>query len=152
MRTRRCAATLSLVHFRVRVQHGPPKGTSLPDSGALFAQVLFMLSGVCSPPPEWLPRSGSLRPGGSWICGPSYSAGRAGQGRGPASAQLSAQEQALVWCPACPEPGSVNLLKVTSVIPGVFVAWFIASTLRRAELSVLNRASFTSWKSCLGGL
>lgn len=35
-----------LVNFRVRVQHGPPKGTGLPGSRALFAQVVFMLPRV----------------------------------------------------------------------------------------------------------
>lgn len=97
------------MNFRVRVQHGPPKGTGLLASGALFAHVVFMLSGVCSVAAlegrvlcyfpgsscwRTLSRgSGSLRPGESLVCGLSYDARRAGQGRRLAVAQLSAKEQ-----------------------------------------------------------
>lgn len=35
------------MNFRVRVRHNPPEGIGAPDSGARFAQVVFMFPGVC---------------------------------------------------------------------------------------------------------
>lgn len=76
--------------------------------------------------------------------------GVAGEGKGQFLHNSVQKSKQFVQFPAYPEPAPVGLCKVKSVIPGVSVALFSASTLRVAELPVLNRAYLASWKSCLG--
>lgn len=84
------------------MQRGPREGAGLPGPGALFAQVVFMLPGVCpaAAPPRLISGVGRTPPLGSgsqtrspWSLVPAPVVGGAGQGRRPVFAQLSPKEQ-----------------------------------------------------------